>query len=201
MGPLAMASPCSRRRMVAPSSMPAGIFSWMVCFLFGTPLPLQTVQVFSGILPVPLHFGQMPGCWMLPKMVRVTFMTWPEPLHCVAGFQFIARLRGGAFAVFAGVIKLELQVGFGAEDGLLKADFHAGLHVAAAGLPGPSASAGLAAAEETAEDVAQAQIAEVKVDVLALRPAETAAERIAAGRAAHAGMAELVVALALFGIL
>src|SRR6185312_8024287 len=122
-------------------------------------------------------------------------------LTLVAGLQFITRLDGPTLAMLTGVFQLQVQIGLGAKDCLLKADVDAGLDVAAAGFARLAALlAAETAAEETAEDVAQAQVAEIEVDVLSLA-AETAAERIATACAADAGVAELVVALALLTVL
>lgn len=112
----------------------------------------------------------------------------------IAGFEFIARLGRGAFAVAAGVFEVEFEVDIGTEYRFFEGYFYAGFDVVAARLALPSAL--LASAEKAAEYIAQAKVAEIEVHILALPESAETFERVA-GCAADTGVAELVVALAL----
>ena len=63
----------------APSSIPAGTFRAMVCLRRSVPVPLHTVQTFSGTLPRPLQVSQVTACWIAPNMVFMTRVCWPAP--------------------------------------------------------------------------------------------------------------------------
>ena len=117
----------------------------------------------------------------------------------IAGLQLIAWLHGRTFAVLTAISQCDRQCFFGSEDCFFKAEIDVCFHVAAACLS--LALSAAITAEETAEYITEAEVSEIKVDILPL-PAETG-ERIAiAGcTTADAGMTELVVALALLLIL
>src|SRR5579862_3435389 len=94
----------------------------------------------------------------------------------------------------AGVLHGQIEINFRAKDGLFEGDFDGCLYVLAAVLAAASAAF---SAKKTAKDIAQAQIAKIKAEVLG--SAAKTGERIAVagGAAAHTRVAELVVALAL----
>ena len=85
-----------------------------------------------------------------------------------------------------------MHLNFSAEDGLLKADFHTRFHVAS---PGLLPALLLAAAKKAAKNVTQSQIAKVKVDLFRLGTTKSTEDRSRVGT--NAGMAELVIALAI----
>lgn len=120
----------------------------------------------------------------------------------VTGLQFVARLDRRAFAVFAGIFEIESQIDFGTKHRLFKSNLDAGLDVPASGLP-PLLPLSAPATEETAENVAQPQVTEIKVDILALSAGTTVAAKPAkrvpasAAIATDPGMPELVIALPL----
>jgi hypothetical protein len=108
--------------------------------------------------------------------------------------EFITRFDGRPLTVLTGILEVQVQLDFGAENGLFEIDLNPRLDVPAAALALLLVTH--TAAEETAEDVAQAHITEV--EALALTEAIKAFE--AAAITPDTGVSELVVALALLGI-
>ena len=87
--PSAIASPRSRKRIVEPSSIPAGILTVIFCSRRCTPEPWQTVHSFSGILPRPLQVSQTTACWIGPNIVFIVRTRWPAPWQ--SGQVFISK--------------------------------------------------------------------------------------------------------------
>jgi hypothetical protein len=85
---------------------------------------------------------------------------------------------------------------FGTKDGIFKADFYTSFNITAASLLLVAAST--AATKEVLENITEAEVAKVKVHVLATAATEWVAtgKGVTANAAANSGMAELVVALA-----
>src|SRR5271167_1164517 len=96
--------------------------------------------------------------------------------------------------MFARVVEIEGKVDFSTKNSLFEGDFDAGFDITATGLALlPMLST--ATAKKAVENIAQAQITKIKVNILTLSTAITAAKRVTTG-AANPGMAELIVALA-----
>ena len=112
--------------------------------------------------------------------------------------QLISRLNSCALTVFASIIKIQGQVYFCAKDGLFKVDLDVGFDIAAAGLALPALIAATLATKKAAENITQAQITKIKIDVLAL--AAKASKWITAAITADSGMTKLVVALAFLAV-
>jgi hypothetical protein len=117
----------------------------------------------------------------------------------ITGFELVTRLGGRAFAVGAGILDVEADFGLGAKYSLLEANLDPCFDIATAALLTGTLLPG-AATKEVFEDVTQAQVAKIKIDVLAT---ETAAKRITATARCptDAGVAELIVTLALRRVL
>src|SRR5438445_321926 len=108
----------------------------------------------------------------------------------------MARFNSSAMAMRAFVVNVYVYGDFGAKNGFFKAYLYTGFHIASATLlPWPAATA---AAKEVFKDIAQTQIAKVKINILPTGSKRIAtAKRITSGSATNPGMAELVVTLTL----
>src|SRR6185312_12064648 len=112
----------------------------------------------------------------------------------------MAWLYRCSFAVLTSILKVQVQINFSAENGLLEADFHTGFNVPSARLAPLSARAG-SATKETTENIAEPEITKVKVNVLALSEAAKARKRVTARAATDASVSELVITLAFVSVL
>jgi hypothetical protein len=113
----------------------------------------------------------------------------------------VSRLDRGSLAVFADIVQRQIELCLCAENSVFETDLYPGFDIVAAISPLPTA---LAAAEKITEYITQTKIAEVKIDILSLAAeALEAFERItrAATVSSDPGVAELIIALALLGVL
>src|SRR4051812_32619046 len=81
----------------------------------------------------------------------------------IASFHIITRFHGSTFTMAAGILHSQPKIYFGAENGLFERYFNRCFNVLP---PVASAAAALAAAEKTAEYIAQPQVAEIKAKIL-----------------------------------
>jgi hypothetical protein len=61
----------------------------------------------------------------------------PGTAALITGLEFVSRFDSRAFAVFTGVIKIQVKLHLGAENGLLETNIYLGLNVTAAGRLAP----------------------------------------------------------------
>src|SRR5690554_5971084 len=67
--------------MVEPLSTPAGTFMVSVRLLSTLPVPPQSLQRSSIMVPSPWHLSQVRTVSKRPRAVFCLYLTWPVPPH------------------------------------------------------------------------------------------------------------------------